>query len=465
MVIPLLLIGNVCMAQTTRVYGFQWFKSDNYNWGKNYFVVSRVILMSPADMSGLRKNDIIKTINGEDVSSSNNLSELFNFTNDVLEVNRIGSNELIKISMQLPLEYPKNAVDESDIIKYIFPSTNVLPPEEKNWQEGTCKYNIFNDFEDDFFKYKTYDYVYINKQDPLLEKKNIQIIDKILSEKTNLTRDKQNPDFLISIDYFSGDKEQYVVPTQKISTTYTYRNQYNYGYTKEQHINSKEEGNYYISKRTSLFKVTFLNANKYKTQINDAAFWQGECEDIITNELAKKVKSDLPVYNADSFIKNAFTEMLEYSYPYVSKRLRWYYDNDAWNDNKIGLVYGRGIYNNYFYTGICYDKETPNMVVFVYPGSPAHIGGIKRGDVVQTIIDNQNNKLKIPNIWNDVKMKATVNRDFSSAVEYKSLKNGFEYLYKESNEKIESKNLIFKVKRNGKTFEIPIVAEKTPFLL
>ena len=62
-------------------------------------------------------------------------------------------------------------------------------------------------------------------------------------------------------------------------------------------------------------------------------------------------------------------------------------------------------------------------------------------------------------------MKATVNRDFSSAVEYKSLKNGFEYLYKESNEKIESKNLIFKVKRNGKTFEIPIVAEKTPFLL
>jgi hypothetical protein len=76
---------------------------------------------------------------------------------------------------------------------------------------------VYRDVEESITGYKTFDFDYTNKANPLLEKELFQQLGKALQAK-GLIRVKENPQILISMDFFIGKKEQYTPPNTVTST-------------------------------------------------------------------------------------------------------------------------------------------------------------------------------------------------------------------------------------------------------
>jgi hypothetical protein len=84
----------------------------------------------------------------------------------------------------------------------------------------------YRDAEEKLSDYKTFDFDYINKTNPLLEKELFGQLEKVLQEH-GMTRTKKNPQVTVSMDFFIGKKEQYTPPTTVTSTEL--RTVWNYG--------------------------------------------------------------------------------------------------------------------------------------------------------------------------------------------------------------------------------------------
>jgi len=106
------------------------------------------------------------------------------------------------------LGYQTNAGDES-----LFPSAS-QPAEE-------ISLKTYQDPEEKLADYRTFDFDYTNKDNPLLEKELFLQLEKILA-RYGLTRVKKNPQAVISMNFFIGKKEQYTPPTTVISTETQY---------------------------------------------------------------------------------------------------------------------------------------------------------------------------------------------------------------------------------------------------
>jgi hypothetical protein len=76
---------------------------------------------------------------------------------------------------------------------------------------------VYRDTEKSLADYKTFDFDYTNKTNPLLEKELFHQLEKIL-QTNGLTRAKKNPQIIISMDFFIGKKEQYTPPTTVTNT-------------------------------------------------------------------------------------------------------------------------------------------------------------------------------------------------------------------------------------------------------
>jgi len=75
----------------------------------------------------------------------------------------------------------------------------------------------YRDPEESLATYKTYDFDYTSKTNPLLEKELFQQLEKVL-QAHGLTRVREDPQIVISMDFFVGKKEQYTPPTTVTST-------------------------------------------------------------------------------------------------------------------------------------------------------------------------------------------------------------------------------------------------------
>ncbi len=75
----------------------------------------------------------------------------------------------------------------------------------------------YRDVDEPLENYKTYNFDYTSKTNPLLEKELFYQLDKILQSK-GMTRDKENPQITITMDFYTGKKEQYTPPTTITST-------------------------------------------------------------------------------------------------------------------------------------------------------------------------------------------------------------------------------------------------------
>ena len=93
-----------------------------------------------------------------------------------------------------------------------FPS--VFPSEEINIR-------VYRDVDEPLASYQTFSFDYTNKTNPLLEKELFRQLEKVL-QAHGLTRVKENPQVVISMDFFIGKKEQYTPPTTVSSTEIKY---------------------------------------------------------------------------------------------------------------------------------------------------------------------------------------------------------------------------------------------------
>jgi hypothetical protein len=76
---------------------------------------------------------------------------------------------------------------------------------------------VYRDVDESLAAYKTFDFDYTSKMNPLLEKELFRQLEKVL-QAHGLTRVKENPQITISMDFFVGKKEQYAPPTTVTST-------------------------------------------------------------------------------------------------------------------------------------------------------------------------------------------------------------------------------------------------------
>lgn len=87
-------------------------------------------------------------------------------------------------------------------------------PEEMNLK-------TYRDAEESLIDCKTFDFDYTNKVNPLLEKELFGRLGKVLNGY-EMTRVKENPQIIISMDFFIGKKEQYTPPTTVTNTELKY---------------------------------------------------------------------------------------------------------------------------------------------------------------------------------------------------------------------------------------------------
>ena len=90
----------------------------------------------------------------------------------------------------------------------------VFSPEEINIR-------AYSDPDESLATYKTFDFDYTNKTNPLLEKELFGGLGKILQSR-GLTRVEKNPQIIISMDFFIGRKDQYTPPQTVTSTEIKY---------------------------------------------------------------------------------------------------------------------------------------------------------------------------------------------------------------------------------------------------
>ena len=301
------LISTVMYSQSTM--GF-WHKiSDQTNWGKGYPVVVRVYPGTPADKAGLKKFDIITHINGKNLEgiSENGFPDYVK-ENNVLSIRRLGEKMPIELQSST-IDIPENSCTEfADLqnrSQYMASKSALFP---KNiWFEKiylsepsleNINLNVYSDFEVNFLNYYTFDFEYTDTENPPQEKRLSQIIGNKL-ENMGLKRDTKNPDILIFLSAYVGKKEQYVPPTQQITTRHNVAWNIWTGLHNRQYIESKQVGDYTRTTYLHSLKVAFLDANRAKkASKTPPIIWQGECDQEFTDK------------NIEAFTQKVFTEMI-----------------------------------------------------------------------------------------------------------------------------------------------------------
>jgi hypothetical protein len=383
-----LLVLSLCMSfsavsaqqiQENSEYGFSYIKSEFANYGSRQFLITNVVPNLPADKAGLKRSDVIISVNGKDAADMDAIVEPV--TN--IEVRKLGKKETVKIVMPPPVNYPKNAISEGTLV-YILSSFSILDKPlglNNNLVVNGYKRKIesFSDPEEDLLGFYSFDFEYTNTDNPAFEKEVAYMVQKNL-EAMGLKRDKETPDCLIFIDFYTGKAENYVEPRQELRTRY--QTKYNYftqRYETLQYLETDTKGGYTVSTYIYNLKLTFLNAAKAKMQADIApVIWQAEFNS--TTETSWDIKT---------FANIACNELIGSAYPYKVpyNYKRYYVTNHSDCFCSSEMSFDETKFNYYYYTGIhyCNEKNLLNKVVFVASGSPADKAGIQAGDIITKI--------------------------------------------------------------------------------
>ncbi|MFH1223875.1 MAG: DUF4136 domain-containing protein [Pseudomonadota bacterium] len=224
---------------------------------------------------------------------------------------------------------------------------------------------IYKDVDETLAAYKTFDFDYTNKANPLLEKELFHQLEQILQEN-GMRRAKEDPQILISMDFFIGKKEQYTPPTTITSTQL--QTVWNtgmigwdmMGYSSQVPVTSSTTTPGYttISYYTNI-RLNFLNRAKLmenKKIKTPPLLWIGEADNEGTNSDIRDVAPSMFGELAGEFPDQV---------------------------NKAPTRYVR--YFRYGGLGLGFDPEDWRVVSYVEPSSIADKQGIKPGDVILKI--------------------------------------------------------------------------------
>ncbi len=336
------------------------FSEGNNNWGKGYFFITWVDPNINENYIGnnyLKYADIITHVDGVDVHNIAREKFMDFCKGDVgskveFTVNRMGCPEPIKIAIKrkASLNALWGPYYFSTKINYNLGSSVRHSWIMRQTNDAESSHQILSDKEIDFLAYKTFDFEYTNQKQPLIEKELSSVIENILESK-GLARDKENPDFLVFIDFFSDKKEQYVPPTEKLYTRYnTTYNIWTKSWETRKNIQSRTEGDYTRTEYLTVLKIAFMDANRTKLADNKVppVIWEATYERTENEKttILNKAKEEYP--------------LLLKSYPVIA----WQFDL-AYND-----------------WGIYVDRVNPNKIAKIIPGSYAEKIGLQENDII-----------------------------------------------------------------------------------
>jgi hypothetical protein len=494
------------IAQNEGLIGVLIGKSTSENWGKNRFVVKAIVPHFPADRAGIKPYDIIIQINGKSVEDLTEEQAINLIKGEIgtsvdLTVLQIGQPaHVFRLTRQQP--QPKNCFSESDLLPLLSPSLNVvanfyvqndgiycsctskgqtimqrdyvinyayLVLSDKNNAMLTdpirpialtgelihpvtdqIASNTIRDPEANFESYASFDFEYSDVNNPIQEKQLAAILQSYLEEK-GLKRDKVNPDLLVFITSYSGDEKQYVPPTQQVTTRYQFGYDIWSGFGNKQYVESQQQGGYTQVTYIASLKVALMDAHKAKLQPKvPPIVWQSEYQTSASSKIALLDLASIPV----------FSWMIRHCYPLPDPSIT--YEKDSAPKGSLPDI-DNGKQQIYFFTGICYDKNVPNRVAYIYPESPADKAGVQVGDII-TAVNNRPIPTTVKELTDDfiTKVKNKIDEKMGkisfSLLDNPKYKAGFTYL---ENAYGSSKTIYaFDVNRNGSTQTLSITPEK-----
>lgn len=228
--------------------------------------------------------------------------------------------------------------------------------------------NSYRELEHDLTAIKRYDFEYTSKDNPLLEKELFRMLESFLV-RLRLQRDRENPDVLITMNYYTGKRELYTPPQTVISTRF--ESVWNVGLlgwtpigfssvvpiTESSTEPEKRETLHFYSMRLNFLDAGVLRSGKKM----DAAplLWIGEAQ----FEAAARENNDIRSY-ADALLRTLLFEFPKQSNLGPKRLYKWAIFGD------IG-------------TTLC--SEDWRLVREVKRNSPADVAGIKAGDRIIAI--------------------------------------------------------------------------------
>jgi hypothetical protein len=318
-------------------------------------VISYRLNFSPASNAGIQMFDLITAIDGEPVNDDF-LATIHSKPHVVLSIKRLGNQTL-----DIPLTgIPYNGIPEA---LYAMADGEGSTKACVNFNlDGYEPIEIMSDPEADLYSYATFDFEFTGNNS-LQQKEIAPFIEANLTGK-GLKRNRDNPDMLIFIEYYSDKIEQYVPPNQNITTRYgTSYNVWTKRHESRQYVESYTTGDYTRVEYLSKLSIVMVDAKKMQAGGNgDFTVWQADYG----------IKHETKV-NHKEFGENIGNVML-YEFPFKSVEYVEYY--------------------RYWFTGILYDDEIPGRVAGVIPDSPADNAGIKAGDVIKKCSIGNNKMFK-----------------------------------------------------------------------
>ncbi|MCL2651830.1 MAG: PDZ domain-containing protein [Candidatus Azobacteroides sp.] len=456
----ILLTTQPIFSQTINYfYGFNYlFKTMMINGVKtDCFVVTSTIADFPVNKAGIHEGDVIIAIDGQPINEKS-----FDSTGSkatmTLSVKRFGNQDITFNIPGIPC-FSNDRIAESTYAWMDITGYSSAYVTEKTLSIEPI--NIMSDPDIDFFRYATFDFEFIGQN--IMQQKEISPNIEDFLTKRGLKRDRQNPDILVFIDFFSDRREQYVPPSQALTTRYgTQYNVWTRQWETRQYVESYQNGNYTKVDFLSKLSIAIADAQKLsKGELETAKIWQADYE------VLSQTRADLK--NFSHFIGY---EMLSF-FPFNIQRITA---------------------NTFWCTGIIYNSKIEGKVDGIVPDSPADQAGIKAGDIIKDCSWGENTifrksydnlcEIHVKNpASNDVhhfnfqdfeltRCSNTIYGDNSYIPPFQStymnyyrkeLKNGIKYVENTHG----SKPLIFQVKsRDGKTRNIQVSPLKaTEYLL
>ena len=331
--------------------------SQSRNWGYNQLVITKIYPYSSAELAGLKKFDIIDTINGIDVRtiSDGEIEQLLNPAGQSEVVMTVKNLAHDSRQILIKKDCKKSLSISEDQLASAFSMYSLETTKEVDF---TCpfKTTVTKDTVS-FSQFKTFAFSPIDENNRELEEKINENIKNELTKK-GMTVDVVQPDILIQT-YYYFDKNPNYVGTNKIVVKKEAVYRYNLAHNKVEKFP-------FLASNTSESEAEYLL--QFGIRLIDQKIQPGrvlwECE---SNELMETA------YSLNDYAQ-AHTPLMFMQYPYVKYSLNVPYH--------ISM-------KSYNYTGISYDINRLELISEVKRNSPAYEVGIRAKDVVEKIGRNK----------------------------------------------------------------------------
>lgn len=339
----------------TCYFGFTYEISNNNSWGYGEPVITRVDPYSNAAKAGLKPGDIIMEVEGKATYLRHYdliASWIFDNTSREISFTIRNLNNTFKEVKLARYCRSADAITEEELANLY----SLYSVEGNNTRHFSLPLKVEADSTVDFTDYYTYDFIFKDKKTSEIDDYIVHQIEKGLN-KRGLVRDVNDPDILIQIYYSFQPNSQYAPDPATDGKLGQMRYDVDLQRMELVPVDSAKNGADVSSIKGQVnfgfqfFEKKYLNPGKM-TQI-----WNVELQENITGG------------TFESYCQEHVPLMIA-AYPYQSPT----------NEIKYAVDF-----QEYYYTGLVYNRTNLNLIDDVDQDSPAYKAGLRSGDKVLSV--------------------------------------------------------------------------------